>query len=245
MAGILTRLGLTDQISNNLGWAYANPTGWNDLGSSAYPSDTSGSNTDSPSPSSCGKLCTVGTGWDGPSGMGTPNGTVLAKLAGDPVPPPMSDDAGAPDDEDSGSSTPPGSGTGTSTPPPGSGTGTGDTTTQSTPPPGTLGAACSGPSDCNTALCAEAMTGSPAVCTEMCTTSCPAGFACTSGYCFAAGPILPPVLATADGGAGADDSGGSTGGGCTIAHDDSSPWTGIVGLTLGLAFVGSRRRRRG
>jgi MYXO-CTERM domain-containing protein len=102
------------------------------------------------------------------------------------------------------------------------------------------------------------MTGQAAVCTDTCTTtSCPTGYSCTiaghnaedqpAGYCFASGPILPPVLPPVDGGAGDDDtpgSSGSTGGGCSVAHDDSSPSPGILGLAFGLAFAASRRRRR-
>ena len=47
MAGILTRLGLAETISGDLGWPYSNPSGFNDLGSAAYPADPSGSTTDS------------------------------------------------------------------------------------------------------------------------------------------------------------------------------------------------------
>lgn len=81
VAGLLTRLGLTDAISANLGWVYENTAAFNDLGSTAYPVDPRGSPTDSPTPSTCGSLCTAGPGWDGPSGLGTPNGTALAALA--------------------------------------------------------------------------------------------------------------------------------------------------------------------
>jgi hypothetical protein len=80
MAGIFTRLGLTQAISSNLGWVYTNASAFNDLGSSAYPVDPNGTKTDAPSGTSCGILCTAGSGWDGPSGVGTPNGTKLAAL---------------------------------------------------------------------------------------------------------------------------------------------------------------------
>jgi MYXO-CTERM domain-containing protein len=79
VAGLFTRLGLIGAISNNLAWEYSNPSAFNDLGSAAYPSDPAGSNTDSTT-TSCGVLCTVGPGWDGPSGVGTPNGAKLFAL---------------------------------------------------------------------------------------------------------------------------------------------------------------------
>jgi MYXO-CTERM domain-containing protein len=87
VAAIFTRIGLTETLSKNLGWIYESPTGFHDLGSTSYPVDTSagtGSTTDAQNPSTCGKLCTAGPGWDGPSGMGTPNATVLAGLPTDP-----------------------------------------------------------------------------------------------------------------------------------------------------------------
>jgi hypothetical protein len=84
LAAMFVRLGISDEISKNLGWIYQSPTGWNDLGSTAYPVDTTGNlgtGTDAQDDSSCGKLCKAGPGWDGPSGVGTPNGTVLATFA--------------------------------------------------------------------------------------------------------------------------------------------------------------------
>jgi MYXO-CTERM domain-containing protein len=82
VAALFTRIGITTTISNNLGWIYENPTGFHDLGSAAYPVDPAGSSTDAANPSTCGKLCSAATGWDGPSGMGTPDTTVLATLGG-------------------------------------------------------------------------------------------------------------------------------------------------------------------
>ncbi len=107
MAGILTRLGLAETISGDLGWPYSNPSGFNDLGSAAYPADPSGSTTDSNNPGSCGKLCTVGTGWDGPSGLGTPNGSTLAGLAGLPVAPTPVDAGTGASSSSAGGTTPP------------------------------------------------------------------------------------------------------------------------------------------
>ena len=87
MAALLTRLGLTDQISANIGWIYQNTSAFNDLGSAAYPVSSKGTNTDAQDPASCGVLCTAGPGWDGPSGVGTPDGAKLVALAGQPSTP--------------------------------------------------------------------------------------------------------------------------------------------------------------
>ena len=71
---------------------------------SSYFDVTSGSN------GSCGGsyLCTSGAGYDGPTGIGTPNG---AALAGNPPPPPPPADAGSPPPPDAGSPPPPPPGT--------------------------------------------------------------------------------------------------------------------------------------
>lgn len=81
VAAMLVRLGLIPAISANMGWLYSHPSAFNDLGSPSYPADTSGATTDS-NTGACGKLCTIGPGWDGPSGMGTPNGPALLAAAG-------------------------------------------------------------------------------------------------------------------------------------------------------------------
>ena len=242
MAGILTRLGLAEIISNNLGWPYTNPTGWNDLGSAAYPDDSTGSDTDSNDPSSCGKLCTTATGWDGPSGLGTPNGSVLAMLAGLPQPPPE-EDAGA----GSGTGTASASSTETSTSTsPGTGTGTGLPTAQMTgtpADPGTLGASCQAKTDCESNVCAEPTKGAPAVCTEACTltatgSTCLIGFACTYNYCFAM-----PTTSAAESVGGTDAITPSSSGGCAISSDRTASWAGLGWLSVGLAMVSRRRRR--
>ncbi len=87
VAGLLTRLGLAVTISNNVGWLYENAASFNDLGSSAYPSDPSGASANAQSGCTPSVLCTVGAGWDGPSGLGTPN---ASKLVGE-APPPQAD----------------------------------------------------------------------------------------------------------------------------------------------------------
>jgi subtilase family serine protease len=67
VAAIFTRFGLVDAISANFGFIYTNASAFHDI--------TSGNN------GSCGSIqCTAGPGWDGPSGIGTPNGSVLATL---------------------------------------------------------------------------------------------------------------------------------------------------------------------
>lgn len=71
MAGLLTRLGVTGLISGNLGWVYENTSGFNDI--------TSGDND--PGQTCTSVLCQAGPGWDGPTGVGTPNGPALATLA--------------------------------------------------------------------------------------------------------------------------------------------------------------------
>ncbi len=103
IAAFLTRLGLAETVADTIAggttnWIYANPTAFNDLGSTSYPVDPNGSSTNSFTPSSCGVLCSAEPGWDGPSGMGTPNGAELWNLSGGAT------DAGIDAGSDSGSS---------------------------------------------------------------------------------------------------------------------------------------------
>jgi hypothetical protein len=83
MAAILTRVGLAVPISNDLGLIYSSAglAAFNDLGSSTYEVDPHGSSTDAQHGWNPSVLCTVRRGWDGPSGVGTPNATKLAALA--------------------------------------------------------------------------------------------------------------------------------------------------------------------
>jgi MYXO-CTERM domain-containing protein len=248
VAGILTRLGLAETISSNLGWVYTNAAAFNDLGSAAYPVDSSGSSTDSQSPSSCGKLCSVGTGWDGPSGVGTPNGSRLAALAGIP-PMTTTPDAGTTTTttEDGGTVITPTSDGGVSM----GGTGPGSMTPGQTTTGG-LGDACDAPSACVSGICAEPSAGQPAVCTEACTatdagSTCFIGFSCTSGYCFAS-PLFSSTGGTTDGGTGSElDNGGGSSSGCAVASSgskDDDSWAGIGWLSLGLIAFGQRRRKQ-
>jgi hypothetical protein len=94
VAGILTRLGLAVAFSNDLSFPYTHASAFNDLGSTSYPVDPAGSNTDAQI-TTCGILCTAGPGWDGPSGVGTPNGPKLAALGNPNMLPDAGTDAAA------------------------------------------------------------------------------------------------------------------------------------------------------
>ena len=90
VAGLFTRLGLIDAVSGNLGWVYENMSAFNDV--------TSGTNDFNGNCASV--LCKAGKGWDGPTGVGTPNGENLAAL----VPVVGGDDAGVDGGGDGGTS---------------------------------------------------------------------------------------------------------------------------------------------
>lgn len=94
LAALLTRLGLTDVVSADLGWVYANRAAFNDVTSGN--DDVTGTCTD--------VMCQAGPGYDGPTGVGTPNGPRLtAALAASPAP--QSADAGAAGGATGGSAT--------------------------------------------------------------------------------------------------------------------------------------------
>jgi MYXO-CTERM domain-containing protein len=94
VAGIFTRLGLTDAVSGNLGWVYDNITAFNDI--------TSGTNDVEDTCTSV--MCKAGKGWDGPTGVGTPNGPNLVALVAVPA------DAGAEGGDEDGGTPPKSSG---------------------------------------------------------------------------------------------------------------------------------------
>jgi len=73
VAGILTRLGLAAQVSRDLGFPYANLSAFNDV---TTGNDLVGN--------ACPDMnCAAGPGWDGPTGVGTPNGAKLLPLVGE------------------------------------------------------------------------------------------------------------------------------------------------------------------
>ena len=80
VAAMFTRLGLTTEVSNDLSWVYKNSAAFSDVGAAEYPLPPGASSSNTTSDASCGILCTAGTGWDGPSGVGSPDGMKLAAL---------------------------------------------------------------------------------------------------------------------------------------------------------------------
>ncbi|HEY2510925.1 MAG TPA: MYXO-CTERM sorting domain-containing protein [Polyangiaceae bacterium] len=70
VAALLTHVGLAAAPND---FFYAHPEAFFDLGTGAGTNDTSGSCT--------GVMCNAGPGWDGPSGLGSPNAQLLAELA--------------------------------------------------------------------------------------------------------------------------------------------------------------------
>ncbi len=69
VAGLLTHVGLAGAPN---AFFYAHPSAFFDLGAGAGTNDTKGSCSD--------VMCTAGTGWDGPSGLGSLNAALLAEL---------------------------------------------------------------------------------------------------------------------------------------------------------------------
>lgn len=95
VAAVFTLLNL--QGSTN-GFPYAHTNAFYDV--------TSGANGSCSTP----YFCTAGAGYDGPTGIGTPNGAVLATLSGSPPPPPPVDSGAPPPPQDSGTPVTPDSG---------------------------------------------------------------------------------------------------------------------------------------
>ncbi|HEX8794971.1 MAG TPA: S8 family serine peptidase [Polyangiaceae bacterium] len=91
VAAIMTRLGLADRAND---FFYANGTAFYDV--------TSGNND--PGGTCTDVMCNAGTGWDGPTGWGTPNGVELLGAPGDAGLPPVDAgvDAGPPVDAGAG-----------------------------------------------------------------------------------------------------------------------------------------------
>jgi hypothetical protein len=72
VAAILTRVGLAAEIADDLGFLYKNMAAFNDV--------TSGTDDNKSLCQTGDVMCTAGPGWDGPTGVGTPNATKLAAL---------------------------------------------------------------------------------------------------------------------------------------------------------------------
>jgi MYXO-CTERM domain-containing protein len=72
VAAIFTRLGLTTPVSSNFGLLYENTGDFNDV--------TTGNNEDGVTCSDV--MCQAGVGWDGPTGLGTPDAPKLQALMG-------------------------------------------------------------------------------------------------------------------------------------------------------------------
>jgi MYXO-CTERM domain-containing protein len=226
VAAMMVRLGLAG--TDNHALFYSHISAFNDI--------TSGDNY-----SKCGGsvMCTAGTGWDGPTGLGTPNGTSLLALGGMTSPTP---DAGSTKTEDGGTTGAVDGGAhsaadgGTVGTPSGSDAGVSDL-------PGSIGSPCSGPSQCSgDNQCVSPIPGGSSVCTQACasSSSCPANYACQGGFC------LPGPAGTSDTPSGGSGFGGSSAqAGCACsAATASSPWTGAGWLTLGLLALTRRRRTR-
>jgi hypothetical protein len=101
VAAILTRVGVAAQIANDFGWVYANGAAFHDI--------TSGTDDRDGLCQAGDVMCTAGPGWDGPSGVGTPDATKLAALAGGDGSPGA--DAGAGATTDAGADSSAGAGT--------------------------------------------------------------------------------------------------------------------------------------
>jgi MYXO-CTERM domain-containing protein len=220
VAAIMVRIGLGGADQHAL--FYGHISDFNDV--------TSGTNATG---GSCGDLmCTAGTGWDGPTGLGSPNATMLAGLSTSPPPPPPPTDGGTtPPGSDGG--TPIGSDGGTTPTMPGSDGGT-EVIPGSDGGAGGIGGSCSGPSDCDNRLCVSPSSGAPGVCSQACndTVVCPSGYSCNGGFCFSSGGAL-------------GDTGGDGSSGCATApttSSSSSPWSAAGWVALGLLAIAKRRR---
>jgi hypothetical protein len=103
VAAILTRVGLASEIANDLGWVYANGAAFHDV--------TSGTDDREGLCQAGNVMCTAGPGWDGPTGMGTPDATKLAALVGADSGPGADAGAGAGTDAGAGADSSAGGGT--------------------------------------------------------------------------------------------------------------------------------------
>ncbi len=96
VAALLVRLGVALAVSNDLGFLYTNAAAFNDVTSGT---DGIGAQTLCPTGD---VICNAAAGWDGPTGLGTPNGPRLAALGTDNAANPVTDDAGSGAGDDAG-----------------------------------------------------------------------------------------------------------------------------------------------
>jgi MYXO-CTERM domain-containing protein len=71
VAAIFARLGIASQVGASIGFVYTNAAAFHDIADGST-NDSTGACTD--------VMCTAGPGWDGPTGVGTPNGAAIAAL---------------------------------------------------------------------------------------------------------------------------------------------------------------------
>jgi MYXO-CTERM domain-containing protein len=209
VAAIYTRLGLTTEASNDLSWTYTNESAFNDVGSAGYPIPTGAKSSDAPSGATCGKLCTAGTGWDGPTGVGSPNGTALAALTVSTSGPVAYPDAGVTDPWDGGGLT------------------FGTSSSSSSSSGGSSSGASSGGEDASASSSSGSSSGT------------------SSGTGTSSGASSGSSQEDGGSGNGATSGGGKSSGGCSVvAAGSEKSNAGILGVALGLAALGARRRRR-
>jgi MYXO-CTERM domain-containing protein len=223
VAAIMVRLGLGGKDQHAL--FYANGGAFNDI--------TAGNNDPlGMCPSSAKVLCNGEKGWDGPTGLGSPNGTLLLALAGgahEPEPDAGPPDSGPPADAgvDSGGNKDAGMDA------------SADAGHHKPPPAGGLGAPCKSPSQCASTYpaCVPEPSGKGSICTLACDSNspCPTDYQCaSSGFCL-------PGKASGDAGSGFKLGPPSSGCGCSTAGS-RSPWA--TAGWLGLGLLGLMRRRR-
>ena len=222
VAAIMTRLGLAGKDPHAL--FYANGGAFNDI--------TSGNN-DSLGICTNKVMCNAGKEWDGPTGIGSPNGALLVALAGGTLEP--EPDAGPPD---SGKPVDAGVDSGGGGKDSGKDSGHDGGHKPSKQP---IGATCTGSFECagSSSQCVPPPSGSGDVCAPPCgggAPACPSGYSCQMGYCFKGGSP------THEAGTGTPPP-KSSGCACTTASSKSSSWADAGWLTLGLLALKRRQKR--
>jgi MYXO-CTERM domain-containing protein len=219
VAAILVRLGLAGKDNHTL--FYQNGGAFNDI--------TSG-NDDSVGICGGTVMCTAGKEWDGPTGLGSPNGMRLLALAGGTLEPepdagPTPPDGGPPLDAESDA---------------GRADSGHDAGSHPSPPHG-LGALCMDAGQCASgSQCVAPSQGKPPVCATYCDEEnpCPPNYECSlQGFCFAGAP-KPDA-----GGGDKDQPVGDSGCACSATGSPPS-WSAAGWLALGVLAATRRRRVR-